>query len=160
MNDETVPALTAAPRLPSHVFAEKFHKGGVAVRALLAGAGGYLPRRIVTNDDLATRLETSDAWIAGRTGIRQRHIAEADETATFMGAAASRAALAAAGAVPGDVDALIVATSTPDEAFPATAVRIQHALGIPHGFAFDLSAACSGFIYALGIADALIRAGQ
>jgi len=160
MNDETVPALSVAPRLSSSAFTESSPKGGAMVRALLAGAGGYLPRRVVTNDDLAARLDTTDAWIAERTGIRQRHIAEPDETATFMGAAASRAALAAAGAASAEVDAVIVATSTPDEAFPATAVRIQHALGISHGFAFDLSAACSGFIYALGVADALIHAGQ
>ena len=130
------------------------------VRSLLAGTGGYLPRRVVTNDALASGLDTSDAWIFERTGIHQRHIAGPGESACFMGTEAARAALEAAGAAGRDIDAVIVATSTPDEAFPATAVRIQHALGIRGGFAFDLSAACSGFVYALGVADALIRAGQ
>jgi 3-oxoacyl-[acyl-carrier-protein] synthase III len=132
----------------------------MTVRSLLAGAGGYLPERVLSNDELAAGLDTSDAWIVERTGIRQRHIAGSHETACFMGTAAARAALAAAGVTSVDVDAVIVATSTPDQAFPAVAVRIQHALGTPRGFAFDLSAACSGFVYALGVADALIRTGQ
>jgi 3-oxoacyl-[acyl-carrier-protein] synthase III len=158
MNDRTAPT-GVLPALCAASAPNASRAGGATVRALLAGAGGYLPRRIVTNDELAAKLDTSDAWIAERTGIRQRHIAGPDETACFMGAAAARAALASSGAAAGDVDALIVATSTPDEAFPATAVRIQHALGIRRGFGFDLSAACSGFVYALGVADALIRTG-
>lgn len=129
-------------------------------RALLAGVGGYLPRRVVTNDELAGRLDTSDAWITERTGIRARHIAEGEETAAFMGARAAEAALAMAGAGAGEVDAIILATSTPDHAFPATAVEVQAALGVRRGFAFDIAAACSGFIYALSVADGLIRAGQ
>ena len=114
----------------------------------------------MTNDELARSLETSDSWITDRTGIRQRHIAGPRETAAFMGTEAARAALANAGAQPADVDAIILATSTPDQAFPATALRVQAALGVPGGFGFDLAAACAGFIYALSVADGLIRAGQ
>jgi 3-oxoacyl-[acyl-carrier-protein] synthase-3 len=130
------------------------------IRSILAGVGGYLPERVLTNDELARTLETSDAWITERTGIRQRHIAGAKETAAFMGTEAARAALADAGAEPSDVDAIILATSTPDQAFPATALRVQAALGVPGGFGFDLSAACAGFIYALSVADGMIRTGQ
>ncbi len=129
------------------------------VRARITGVGGYLPRRTVTNDELSLRLDTSDEWIAARTGIRQRHIADADETAAFMGTRAAEAALAQAGVAAGDVDAIILATATPDEAFPATAVRVQAALGSATGFAFDVSAACSGFVYGLAMADAFIKAG-
>jgi len=129
------------------------------IRSILAGVGAYLPERIVSNAELSERLETSDAWIRDRTGIRQRHIAGPHETAAFMGTAAARAALADAGAGPGDVDAIILATSTPDQAFPATALRVQAALGVTRGFGFDLSAACAGFIYALATADSLIRTG-
>ena len=130
------------------------------IRSILAGVGGYLPERVVTNDELARSLETSDSWITERTGIRQRHIAGPRETAAFMGTEAARAALADAGAEPAEVDAIILATSTPDQAFPATALRVQAALGVPGGFGFDLAAACAGFIYALSVADGLIRAGQ
>ncbi|MDD2861680.1 MAG: 3-oxoacyl-ACP synthase, partial [Acidiphilium sp.] len=126
----------------------------------LDGIGGYLPERIVSNQELATRVDTSDEWIRERTGITQRHIAAPHETAAFMGEQAARRALDAAGINAGSVDAIIVATSTPDHGFPATAVTIQGALGITAGFAFDISAACSGFIYAASIADAMIRAGQ
>jgi 3-oxoacyl-[acyl-carrier-protein] synthase-3 len=129
------------------------------MRIVLAGVGSYLPRTIVTNDELSKRVDTSDQWIRERTGIRQRHIAEADETCAMMATAAARAALADAGIAPGEVDAVFLATATPDQAFPATAVRVQYALGAK-GFAFDLSAACSGFIYALSVADAMMRAGQ
>ena len=132
----------------------------IQIRSILAGVGGYLPERVLTNDELARTLDTSDAWITERTGIRQRHIAGAKETAAFMGTEAARAALADAGAEPAEVDAIILATSTPDQAFPATALRVQAALGVPGGFGFDLSAACAGFIYALSVADGLIRAGQ
>ena len=129
-------------------------------RSLLAGVGAYLPARIVTNDELAARLETSDAWIRERTGIRQRHIAAPHETCAFMATEAARAALAQAGAEPSEVDAILLATATPDQAFPATALRVQAALGVPGGFGFDLSAACAGFVYGLSMADAMIRAGQ
>lgn len=131
-------------------------------RALIAGCGGYLPERVVANDELARMhgLDTSDAWIVERTGIRQRHFAAEGETASDMGAAAAREALERAGTRPDEVDAIIVATSTPDSGFPSTAVRIQAKLGITRGFGFDLSAACTGFVYALGVADAFIRSGQ
>ena len=129
-------------------------------RAVLAGIGAYLPTRVVTNDELALTVETTDSWIQERTGIKQRHLAGTEETCAFMGAAAARQALEDAGAGPADVDAVILATSTPDQAFPATALRVQAALGIEQGFGFDLSAACSGFVYALSVADGMIRAGQ
>ena len=130
------------------------------IRSILAGVGGYLPEKAVTNDELSRTVETSDEWIRERTGIRQRYIAAPHETAAYMGTAASRAALADAGAEPDEVDAIILATSTPDQAFPATALRVQAALGVTRGFGFDLAAACAGFIYALSVADAMIRVGQ
>ncbi len=130
------------------------------IRCILAGVGVYLPDRAVSNDELAMRVETSDAWIRERTGIRQRYIAGPHETCAFMGAKAAEAALRHAGAGPEDVDAIILATSTPDQAFPATALRVQSMLGVTQGFGFDLSAACAGFVYAISVADAMIRAGQ
>lgn len=129
-------------------------------RAALTGIGGYLPENVVSNDDMARRVDTSDEWITERTGIRQRHFAAAHETACFMGAAAAREALESAGLEAEAVDAIILATSTPDQAFPATAVRVQAELGANRAFAFDIAAACSGFIYSLSVADAMIRAGQ
>jgi 3-oxoacyl-[acyl-carrier-protein] synthase III len=132
----------------------------MAIRSLLAGAGGYLPERVVSNSELARTVDTSDEWIQARTGIRQRHFAAPHETATFMGAEAARAALTHAGADVGEVDAVILATSTPDQAFPSTAVRVMAALGMTKGFGFDLSAACAGFIYGLSVADGMIRSGQ
>ena len=129
-------------------------------RSILTGIGGYLPEQIVTNEDLAARVDTSDQWIRERTGIRQRHLAGPHDTAAFMGTRAAQAALADAGAGPDDVDVILVATSTPDQAFPATALRIQAALGVTKGFGFDLAAACAGFIYALSVADGMIRVGQ
>jgi 3-oxoacyl-[acyl-carrier-protein] synthase-3 len=131
----------------------------MSLRSVMAGAGSYLPERVVTNAELADRLDTSDEWIIERTGIRQRHIAGPHETAAFMGTRAAEAALAHAGATAADVNAIIVGTSTPDQAFPATAVTIQAQLGAG-GFGFDVSAACSGFVYGLSIADAMIRSGQ
>jgi 3-oxoacyl-[acyl-carrier-protein] synthase III len=130
------------------------------LRSILAGVGGYLPERVVSNDELAHTIDTSDEWIQGRTGIRQRHIAAPHETAAFMGAEAARDALRHAGARPADVDAIILATSTPDQAFPATALRVQATLGVTRGFGFDLAAACAGFIYAMSVADGMIRIGQ
>jgi 3-oxoacyl-[acyl-carrier-protein] synthase-3 len=135
------------------------HSAPSTVRAALRGVGSYLPERCVSNDELAQTVDTSDAWIQERTGIKQRYLAGPHETAGFMGARAAAAALAHAGVDASDVDAIIVATSTPDEAFPATAVRIQAALGITRGFAFDLAAACSGFVFALSVADGFIRNG-
>ena len=130
------------------------------LRSILAGVGAYLPQRVVSNDELARTVETTDEWIRERTGIRQRHSAAPHETAAFMGTAAARAALADARATAADVDAVILATSTPDQAFPATALRVQAALGVSRGFGFDLAAACAGFIYALSVADSIIRTGQ
>jgi 3-oxoacyl-[acyl-carrier-protein] synthase-3 len=121
--------------------------------------GGYLPERCVTNAELAQTVDTSDAWIVERTGIRQRYLAGPHETAAFMGTRAAEAALKDAGIAVSDVDAVIVCTSTPDEAFPSTAVRVQAALGMKRGFAFDVAAACSGFIYGLSVADSFIRGG-
>ncbi|MGH7153935.1 MAG: 3-oxoacyl-ACP synthase, partial [Acetobacteraceae bacterium] len=132
----------------------------MAMRSLLAGVGAYLPERAVSNQELATRLETSDAWIRDRTGIRQRYIAAGHETCAAMATEAARLALRHAEASPEDVDAIVLATSTPDQAFPATALRVQAALGVTRGFGFDLAAACAGFIYALAVADGMIRAGQ
>jgi 3-oxoacyl-[acyl-carrier-protein] synthase-3 len=129
------------------------------LRAVMEGAGAYLPERIVTNDELARQVDTSDAWIVERTGIRQRHVAAPHETAGYMATRAAAAALDHAGARAADVDGIILATSTPDQAFPATALSVQAALGCG-GFGFDVAAACSGFIYALGIADAMIKTGQ
>lgn len=130
-----------------------------SVRARLAGVGGYLPRNVVSNDELATRIDTSDEWIRTRTGITQRHIAEKDETTAFMAAEATKRALEHAGLTASDLDAVIVATATPDRAFPSVAVEVQALLGMNSGFGFDLSAACSGFVYALSVGDSLIKAG-
>ena len=132
----------------------------MTTRTILAGVGSYLPRAITTNQELSTRLATDDAWIRSRTGIGERRIAAGDETCAAMATEAARAALADAGAHARDVDAVIVATSTPDQVFPAVAVRVQAALGMAGGFGFDVSAACSGFVYALSVADALVRSGQ
>jgi 3-oxoacyl-[acyl-carrier-protein] synthase-3 len=132
------------------------------IRSRILAAGGYLPADLVTNDALAQRynLDTSDEWIVERSGIRQRHIAAPGETTSSMGAAAAREAMARAGVLPAEVDAVIVATATPDSSFPATAVRIQAQLGITRGFAFDILAACTGFVYALSVADSMIRSGS
>ncbi|MBS0994428.1 ketoacyl-ACP synthase III [Gluconobacter cerinus] len=129
------------------------------LRSRLTGVGGYLPRTIVTNDDLAQKIETSDEWIRARTGITQRHIVSGDETTASMAAAAARQALEQAGVNAEDVDAIIVATSTPDQVFPAVATQVQALLGITKGFGFDISAACSGFVYALASANSFIQSG-
>jgi len=126
----------------------------------IIGTGGYLPAKIVTNDDLAKRMDTSDEWIRTRTGIRQRHIAEPSQSASDLGAEASRQALAAAGVAASEIDLIIVATATPDYIFPSTACIMQTKLGIKGCTAFDIQAVCSGFVYALTIADKFIRSGQ
>ncbi len=132
----------------------------MSLRARLTGFGSYLPKQVVTNAELAERIETSDEWIRTRTGISQRHIAGEGENAVTMAAAAARSALAYADVAAESVDAVIVATATPDQGFPATAVRVQAELGMSAGFAFDITAACSGFVYALSTAEAFIRSGQ
>ncbi len=126
----------------------------------IIGTGSALPERIVSNDELAARVETSDEWITTRTGIRQRHIAAADETTSDLALRASRQALEMAGVGAGELDLIIVATSTPDMVFPSTACILQDKLGAKGGAAFDVQAVCSGFVYALGIADAMMRAGS
>jgi 3-oxoacyl-[acyl-carrier-protein] synthase III len=129
-------------------------------RAVMGGIGTYLPEKIVSNAEMAERVDTSDEWITERTGIRQRHFAALHETAAYMGAEAARGALAMAGVAAEEVGAIILATSTPDQAFPSTAVHVQAALGAKKAFGFDLAAACSGFIYGLSVADGMIRARQ
>lgn len=128
--------------------------------ARVVGTGGYLPPQILTNDDLARRMDTSDEWIRSRTGIRQRHIADPSQASSDLGLEASRAALAAAQLTPQEIDLLIVATATPDYVFPSTACILQAKLGAKGCAAFDIQAVCSGFVYALSIADKLIRSGQ
>jgi 3-oxoacyl-[acyl-carrier-protein] synthase-3 len=128
-------------------------------RATIAGTGSALPARRVTNDELAQTVDTSDEWIVERTGIRARHIAGEGETTGTLGADAARRALDAAGIEASEVGLIIVATATPDQTFPATATRVQTALGINDCIAFDVAAVCSGFLYALSVADSMIRAG-
>ncbi|MBP0439086.1 beta-ketoacyl-ACP synthase III [Tianweitania sediminis] len=130
------------------------------IRSVVKGVGTALPRRIMKNSDFEASLETSDEWIVQRTGIRQRHIAAADETTASLGEAAARAALDAAGLQPADIDLIVLGTSTPNNTFPATAVEIQNRLGITHGFAFDLQAVCSGFVYAITTADLHLKGGM
>jgi 3-oxoacyl-[acyl-carrier-protein] synthase-3 len=127
---------------------------------VILGVGGYLPEKILTNEDLSRMVETSDEWIRQRTGIRERHIAADGEFTSDLGCAAARAALDAAGLTPADIDMIVLATATPDHTFPAAAVAVQKKLGMKHGVAFDVQAVCSGFLFALTSADALIRAGQ
>lgn len=127
--------------------------------SVIAGTGSALPVRCVTNAELAQRVDTSDEWIVERTGIRQRHIAGQGETTATLGADAARAAIEAAGLAPGDIGLIVLATATPDNTFPATATKVQALLGIPDCIAFDVAAVCSGFLYALGVADSMLRAG-
>jgi len=128
-------------------------------RSIVRGVGAHLPQRTLTNQELSQLVDTSDAWIVQRTGIKERHIAAAGETTSMLGERAARAALADAGLTPDDVDLIVVATSTPDYTFPSTATQIQAALGIARGAAFDLQAVCSGFIFALATADNFLRCG-
>ncbi len=130
------------------------------LRAQFRGVGAYLPDRIVTNDELAAQVDTSDAWIQARTGIRERRIAAPGEKTSDLALAASRRALAAAGKEAGELDLIVLATATPDRTFPSTATAVQAGLGMTRGAAFDVQAVCSGFIYALAVADNFIRAGQ
>lgn len=130
------------------------------IRSVVRGFGCALPQRVMANRDFEDIIETSDEWIVQRTGIRQRHIAGEGETTASLGEQAARAALASAGLQPDDVDLIVVATSTPDNTFPATAVNIQERLGITHGAAFDVQAVCTGFVYALTTADLYLRGGM
>ena len=130
------------------------------LRSAVTGVGGYLPDEIVTNDDLAKVVDTSDEWIRERTGIRRRHRAAPDQAVSDLAVEAARKALAAAGRSPADVDLIIVATTTPDLTFPATAAIVQRKLGCPIGIAFDVQAVCSGFVYALSVADGFVAHGR
>jgi len=132
----------------------------VTRRSVILGAGAYLPERVVTNDDLAKEMETTDEWIVQRTGIRQRHVAAEGEFCSHLAHKAAERALASAGITAAEVDLIVLATTTPDETFPATATRVQAMLGITRGAAFDVQAVCAGFIYALAVADNFIKAGQ
>jgi 3-oxoacyl-[acyl-carrier-protein] synthase-3 len=129
-------------------------------RSIMLGCGSYLPEQVLTNADLAAKVDTSDEWIVQRTGIRERHIAADGEFTSDLGTKAAVAALANAGVDAQSIDLIILGTSTPDNTFPATAVQIQHNLGINHGVAFDLQAVCSGFVFALATADNFLRSGS
>lgn len=128
-------------------------------RSVITGTGSALPPGPVTNADLEARLDTSDAWIIERTGIRERRIAEPHVKTSDLAVEAAQKAMAAAGVGPADIDLVVVATATPDDTFPATATRVQARLGIGQGAAFDVAAVCSGFVYAITVADALLRTG-
>lgn len=130
------------------------------MRSTLIATGSYLPSRILTNAELERMVETSDEWIVQRSGIKTRHIAAEGETTADMAIAAAKRALEASKLTPDQIDLIIVATTTPDRTFPAVAAKVQAALGIPAGIAFDVQAVCTGFVYALGVADSLIRTGQ
>ncbi|MEH2485887.1 beta-ketoacyl-ACP synthase III [Bradyrhizobium sp. AZCC 2230] len=129
------------------------------IRSVVLGCGSYLPEQVVTNAQLAARIDTSDEWIVQRTGIRERHIAADGEFTSHLAIKAAQAALADAGVDAQSIDLIVLATSTPDNTFPATAVAVQHGLGINHGAAFDLQAVCSGFVFALATADNFLRSG-
>ncbi|MEC4590730.1 MULTISPECIES: beta-ketoacyl-ACP synthase III [Nitrospirillum] len=132
----------------------------MVMRSVIVGCGSYLPARVVTNDDLAKMVDTSDEWITQRTGIRSRHIAAEGEMTSDLALAAARAALAHGNVAVDELDLIVLATATPDQTFPATAAKVQAALGMTRGAAFDVQAVCSGFIYALSVADNFIKAGQ
>jgi 3-oxoacyl-[acyl-carrier-protein] synthase-3 len=130
------------------------------LRSVVTGVGGYLPDEVVTNDDLAKVVDTSDEWIVERTGIRTRRRAAPDQAVSDLAVEAAKRALAAAGRTPADVDLIIVATTTPDLTFPAAATIVQRKLGAPIGIAFDVQAVCSGFVYALSVADGFVARGR
>lgn len=130
------------------------------IRSVVCGIGSATPKRVMKNTDFEGVLETSDEWIVQRTGIRQRYIADETETTASLGADAARAALENAGLTVSDIDMIILATATPDNTFPATSVDIQNRLGMKHGFAFDIQAVCTGFVYAMTTADVYIRSGM
>jgi 3-oxoacyl-[acyl-carrier-protein] synthase III len=130
------------------------------MRSHMLSVGSYLPQQIITNEQLAARVETSDEWIVSRSGIRQRHIAAEGELTSDLATAAAKVALTRAGITAQDVDLIVLATATPDHTFPATAAKVQANLGMSHGFAFDVQAVCSGFVYALTVADNFLKLGQ
>jgi 3-oxoacyl-[acyl-carrier-protein] synthase-3 len=130
------------------------------IRSVVRGFGSALPKRVLTNQEMESKVDTTDEWIVQRTGIRQRYIADEGETTASLGEAAARAALDNAGLTPDDIDLIILATSTPDNTFPASAVNIQNRLGMKHGAAFDIQAVCTGFVYAMSTADLYIRGGM
>src|SRR5690606_38498254 len=132
----------------------------MVVRSRVLGCGAYLPERVVTNAELARKVDTSDEWIRQRTGIGQRHVAAEGELTSHLSVKAADNALRHAGIGAHEIDLIVLATATPDETFPATAVRVQAELGMTRGFAFDVQAVCSGFVYALATADNFIKAGQ
>ncbi len=132
----------------------------MSIRSEIIGCGSYLPERVVTNAELSTRVDTTDEWIVARTGIRQRHLAADGELTSDLALKAANRALDDAGIAAAEVDMLILATTTPDNTFPATATKVQAKLGMVNGAAFDVQAVCSGFIYGLAIADNFIKAGQ
>jgi len=132
----------------------------VTRRSVVRGVGSYLPARVLTNAELSTMVDTSDEWIVQRSGIRQRHIAAEGETTADLGLKAAQAALESAGIDAQDIDLIVLATSTPDRTFPASATAIQDRLGIRHGVAFDLQAVCSGFVFAVATADKFLRSGS
>jgi len=132
----------------------------VTVRSVIAGVGSALPKRRVDNEELAKQVDTSDQWIVERTGIRSRYIAAEGETTASLATEAARAALADAGIEASEVDLIVLATATPDQTFPSSATKVQAALGIDDCVAFDVHAVCTGFLYALSVADAMIRAGS
>ncbi len=132
----------------------------MVVRSVVTGCGAHLPRRVVTNDELARTVDTSDEWIYARTGIRERRIAAEDENTSVLGAAAAEAALQAAGEAAANIDLIVLATTTPDETFPATATQVQALIGANKAAAFDIQAVCSGFIYGLAVADSFIQTGR
>ncbi|MCR9151704.1 MAG: ketoacyl-ACP synthase III [Rhodobacteraceae bacterium] len=132
----------------------------MTLRSVVRGAGHYLPRRVVPNAEFEARLDTTDEWIRSRSGIERRHFAAEGETTSDLAVAAAAAALADAGMQADEIDAIVVATSTPDLTFPSVATMVQGRLGMTRGFAFDVQAVCAGFVFALANADALIRAGQ
>ena len=135
-------------------------KTGMVRRAVICGSGSALPKRVVSNAELATTVDTTDEWIVERSGIRQRYIAGEGETTSTLAIEAATKACAAAGLDPASIDLIVLATATPDHTFPATATQVQHALGAHGGIAFDVAAVCSGFLYALGVADSMLKTGM
>ena len=132
----------------------------MTLRSVVLGAGSALPKRRIDNEELAEKVDTSDAWIVERTGIRSRYIAGEGETTASLATDAARSALDHAGVAPGDVDLIVLATATPDQTFPSSATKVQAALGIDDCIAFDVHAVCTGFLYALSVADSMLRGGN